>query len=95
VLAVLFRVMFSGFIRVVTRVRRMAVRRVRVVGGLFVLAVIVMLGRFTMVLCSVLMMLGRLGVVLRPFVFHGFLLGLEAVVYNKSMTLLGMPLRRA
>jgi hypothetical protein len=73
-LAVLFRVMFSGFIRMVTRVRGVSVRRVCVVGGLFVLAVIVMLGRFTMVLSSVLMMLGRFGVMLRTFVFHSFLL---------------------
>jgi hypothetical protein len=73
VLAVLISMMFSGFIRVVTRVRRVAVRRVRVVGGLFVTAVIVMLGRFTMVPGGVLVMLRRFSVVLRTFVFHGFL----------------------
>jgi hypothetical protein len=78
VLAVLIGGMFSGFIRMMTRVRRMAVSRVRVVSSLFMTAVIVMLCRFPMVPGRMLMMFGRFGVVLRTTVFHRSLLGSEA-----------------
>jgi len=89
--AVLVSVMFSGFIRMVARVCRVAVRRVRVVSGLFMTPVIVMLGRFPMMPGCVLMTLRRFGVVLRTFVFHRFLRGSKALLYNNFMTLLGMP----
>ena len=66
--AVMLGVVLARFARVMSGVRGMAVRGVRVVTGLLVIVVLVMGGRLAMVLGGMLVMLGRGGVVLDDLV---------------------------
>ena len=54
------------------RMQMVTVRRVRVVGGLFVVAFRMVLRGFTMVACGVLVMLGGVVVMFSCFVRHGY-----------------------
>jgi hypothetical protein len=68
--AVRFHVVLGGFFGVALGLDVMAVRQVRVVSSDFVVAVLVMLGGFVVVACSVLVVLRCLLVVLGCFVGH-------------------------
>jgi hypothetical protein len=69
--AVFFRVPLGRFGAVVSGVMEVSVSHVGVVRGLLVLAGGMMLRGLAMVLGRVIMMLRRLGVVLRRFLGHG------------------------
>ena len=62
--AVRFHMVLGGFFRVIFGLNVMAVRQMDMVSGGFVVAVLVMLGGFLVMACSVLVVLRRLCVVL-------------------------------
>jgi hypothetical protein len=68
--AVRFHMVLGGFFRVIFGLNVMAVRQMGMVSGGFVVAVLVMLGGFLVMACSVLVVLRRLCVVLGCFVGH-------------------------
>jgi hypothetical protein len=75
-LAVFFHMRFSRLFGVSARVRTMACRSMSVVSCLLVIAGFVVLGRFAMMLRSMGVVFGCLGVMLRSFLRHrDFLLG--------------------
>jgi hypothetical protein len=65
---VMFRVVFRGLVPMMRRVQSMRMRHVGVMAGLLVITVFVMFGRFTVVMRSGLVMLGREFVVAATFV---------------------------
>jgi hypothetical protein len=64
-------VRLGGFARVMSGLMKMALGGVSVVGGGFVVAGFVMLGGFAMVLRSVVVMIGSLGVMFSSLFGHG------------------------
>jgi hypothetical protein len=70
-LSVRLGVMFRGFFGVMRRLQMMAVRRVRVMCGLLVVAGLVVLGGLAMVVGRIVMVLGGLGVMMRCILRHG------------------------
>ena len=69
-MTVRFHVLLGGFFGVILGLNVVAVRGVGMVGGGFVVAVLVMLAGFLVMACSVLVVLRRLCVVLGCFVGH-------------------------
>jgi hypothetical protein len=66
----LFDVSLGGLGAMMHGMMSVAMSGVGVMGRLLVMAIFMMLGRFMMVLGGVLVMLGRLGVMLRCFLRH-------------------------
>jgi hypothetical protein len=69
-MAVMLDVRLGSFRGVMRGMMKMPLRRMSVVGGRFVVPSFVMLGRFAMMLCRVVVMLRRFGVVLRCLLGH-------------------------
>jgi hypothetical protein len=71
-----FDVMLGGFCGVVGRMGVVSVGYMRVVGGRFVIAILMVLSSFSVVVGGVLVMLGSLAVMMRCFLRHDVFLSL-------------------